>query len=169
MSLTECQPNFAYCLTISCAGTLYIHFRGLLAPDRILLGAKLTLRPSLAFSYIGSITARYFSSGCQPNFAVWYKEWIYRTFAEGAPIFTWAVITLGIGPYSSCSCSFNMWLLLKLHCVCWLQVQSLLCSWPPVDNIWSVMTPCRSELFLPLFVWLLCTMMWGWTVITNDC
>jgi len=30
----------------------------------------------------------------------WYKEWNYRTFAEGATyIFGWAAITLGIGPH----------------------------------------------------------------------
>jgi len=58
-------------------------FSGALAPDRILPGAKFTLRPSLAFSYIGSVTARHTSSGRQPNFAAWFKEWNYRTFAEG--------------------------------------------------------------------------------------
>jgi len=40
--------------------------------------------PSLAFSYIGSVTARHSSSGCQPNFEAWYKEWNYGTFADGA-------------------------------------------------------------------------------------
>jgi len=40
--------------------------------------------PSVAFSYIGSITARHSSSGRQPNFVVWYKEWTYGTFAQGA-------------------------------------------------------------------------------------
>ena len=34
-----------------------------------LTGAKFTLRPNLAFSYIGSVTARHSSSGRQPNFA----------------------------------------------------------------------------------------------------
>jgi len=34
-----------------------IHFRGLLLPDRILPGEKFTLRPSLVFFYIGSVTA----------------------------------------------------------------------------------------------------------------
>ena len=52
----------------------YIHFRGFLLPDGILPGAKFTLCPSLAFSYIGSVTARHSSSGRRPNFAVWYKE-----------------------------------------------------------------------------------------------
>jgi len=50
-------------------------FRGALAPDGILPGAKFTLRPSLAFSYIGSVTARHSSSRHQRNFAAWYKEW----------------------------------------------------------------------------------------------
>jgi len=63
--------------------TIYT-FSGALAPDRILPGAKFTLRLSLAFSYIGSVTARHSSSGRHPNFAAWYKEWNYPTFAEGA-------------------------------------------------------------------------------------
>jgi len=59
-------------------------FWGALAPNGILPAAKFTLRPSLAFSYIGSVNARHSSSGRQPNFVVWYKEWNYGTFAEGA-------------------------------------------------------------------------------------
>ena len=55
-----------------------------LAPDGILPGAKFTLRPSLAFSYIGSASARHSSNGRQRNFAAWYKEWNYETFADGA-------------------------------------------------------------------------------------
>ena len=53
---------------------LYI-FSNFFAPDGILPGANFTLRPSLAFSYIGNITARHSTSGHQPNFAGWYKEW----------------------------------------------------------------------------------------------
>jgi len=59
-------------------------FSGALAPDGISPRAKFSLRPSLAFSYIGSVTARHSSGGRQPNFAAWYKEWNYGTFAEGA-------------------------------------------------------------------------------------
>ena len=62
-------------------------FLGLLPFDRILLGAKFTLGPSLAFSYIGSVTAQHSSSGRQPNFAAWYKELNYGTFADSATIF----------------------------------------------------------------------------------
>jgi len=47
-----------------------IHLRGLLPRDRILSGAKFTLRPSLAFAYISSVTARHSSSWRQPNCGV---------------------------------------------------------------------------------------------------
>jgi len=59
-------------------------FSGALTPGGILPGAKFTWRPSLAFSYIGSVTARYSSSGRQPNLAAWCKEWNYGTFADDA-------------------------------------------------------------------------------------
>jgi len=62
------QPNFARCLAVSWACTL-------LPPNGILQRAKFTLRPSLALSYIGSVTARHLSSGREPNFAACYKEW----------------------------------------------------------------------------------------------
>jgi len=44
-SLNGSQPNFARCLAISWAGTLYIHFQGLLSRNEILQGTKFTLRP----------------------------------------------------------------------------------------------------------------------------
>ena len=52
-SLNEGQPNFARCLAVSWAGTLY-KFWGLLSPNGILSGVKFTVSPSLAFSYIGT-------------------------------------------------------------------------------------------------------------------
>jgi len=52
----------------------------LLPPNGILHGAKFTLRPNLAFSYIGSITARHSSSGRQANFAARDKEGNCGTF-----------------------------------------------------------------------------------------
>jgi len=75
------QPNFARCLAVFWTGTLCTHFWGLLPLNGILLGAKLTLRPSLAFSYIGSVSARHSSSGHQANFAAWDKEGNWGTFA----------------------------------------------------------------------------------------
>ena len=59
-------------------------FWGLVPPDGISPRAKFTLRPSLAFSCIGSVTARHSSCGRQPNFVALYKEWNYGTLADGA-------------------------------------------------------------------------------------
>jgi len=56
-------------LPVSWAGALYIHFRWLLPRNGILPGTKFTLRPSLALSYTGSVTAQHSSSGHKPNFA----------------------------------------------------------------------------------------------------
>jgi len=84
VEFTGGQPNFASCLAVSWTTTLYIHFRWLLLPDGISPRAKFTLGPSLAFSHIGSFTARRLSSGRQPKFAARYKELNYGTFAEGA-------------------------------------------------------------------------------------
>jgi len=72
--------------------TPYLHFRGLLPFDRILPRAKYTLHPSLAFSYVGSVTARHSNSGHQP---------ICDVEQRAPPIFGRAVITFGIGLYSS--------------------------------------------------------------------
>jgi len=57
-------------------------FSGFLPPNGILSGVKFTLRPSLVFSCFGSVTARHWSRGRQPNFSAWYKEWNYGTFAS---------------------------------------------------------------------------------------
>jgi len=59
-------------------------FSGALAPWLNFTRSKFTLRPSLAFSYIGSVTVRHSSSERKTNLVAWYKEWSYGTFAEGA-------------------------------------------------------------------------------------
>jgi len=69
-SLNGRQPNFARCLDVSWADTLYVHFWGLLPAKGILSGAKFTLRSCLALSYIGSVTAQHSSSGRQPHCGV---------------------------------------------------------------------------------------------------
>jgi len=53
-----------------------------ISPD-LITSSKFTLHPSLALSYIGSVTARHCSSRRQPNFAAWYKNTSSGTFAEG--------------------------------------------------------------------------------------
>jgi len=58
--------------------TMYT-FLGALAPDRILRHAKFTYAFFLYWQhYCTALQQR-----GQPNFAVWYKEWNYQTFAEG--------------------------------------------------------------------------------------
>jgi len=83
-SLSGGQQNFAGCLAVSWARTPCIHFWGFLSPNGILPAAEFTLRPSLTFSYIGSVIVRHSSSGRQPNFVAWYKEWNYGTFTDSA-------------------------------------------------------------------------------------
>jgi len=61
----------------------YIHFWGLLPHDGILPGANFTLVQVLHSPVLAALLHDT-SSGRQPNFAAWYKEWKYRTFTEGA-------------------------------------------------------------------------------------
>jgi len=85
----------------------------------ILPSAKCTLCPSLAFSYICSVTARHSSSGRQPNFAAWDKDGNYRTFAPrlyhlyltGRPS-RWASAHVSISLYSG---SASLWQALYRH------------------------------------------------------
>jgi len=64
----------------------YIHFWGLLSPDGISSRAKFTLRPSLASSYIGSVTARHSSSGVSQTCVVQGME--LRNFRRGRHLYS---------------------------------------------------------------------------------
>ena len=67
-----------------------------------MLGAKFTLRPSLTFSYIGSVATAHSSSGRQPNLVAWYtRNRITEVSKRVPPISGWAAITFGIGEHSS--------------------------------------------------------------------
>jgi len=58
-SLNERQPNCAtFGRLLGCCTTVDIHFWGLLLPDGNLPRCKFTFLPTLAFSYIGSVTVR---------------------------------------------------------------------------------------------------------------
>jgi len=79
------QQNFARYVWPSPGLVHYIYtFLGGSCPLTKFCRLQNSLRPSFAFSCFGSITARHSSSGHQPNFVPWYKEWNYRTFADGA-------------------------------------------------------------------------------------
>jgi len=101
-SLTGGQPNFARCLAVSWAATLYT-FSGALAPERNFARCKIHVMSKSCVSYIGSVTTPHSSSERQRNFAAWCKEWNYGTFAECVTDIRlgWAAMTLGIGPHSS--------------------------------------------------------------------
>jgi len=99
-SLNGSQPNSARCLAVSLAaraGTLYIHFRESCpltafcqVQNSLYVQVRdVILRSSLwQFSYIGSVTARHSSSGGQPNFAAWYKEWNLQNFRRGRHLYS---------------------------------------------------------------------------------
>jgi len=87
-SLNGGQPNFAQCLAVSWAGALYVHFWGLSSPNGILPGAKFTLRPCLALSYIGIVTARRSSRAVCVSHCL--RHGIF-TRQGGHPIRHWAV------------------------------------------------------------------------------
>jgi len=99
----------------------YIYILGSLAPDEILPGAKVTLRPSLAFSYIGSVTARHTSSGRQPTLWRGTRNGITELSQRAPPIFGWAAITLGIGPGPHSSCYFVFSSFYYLFLFFWVQ------------------------------------------------
>ena len=112
-SLNGSQPNFARCLAVSWAGTLYIHFWVLWRHNGILPGVKFTLHPSFALSYIGSVTARHSSSGYLRRGT---RNGIMELSQRAPPMFGRAAIKLGIDPHSSllidsahsCHCEYFM-------------------------------------------------------------
>jgi len=121
----------------------------------ILPGAKFSLRQSLAFSYIGCITPQLSSSGRQPNFAAWYKEWSYGTFAEGT-----TYIQLG-GHHIGHQPTF-------LFCLCCDTVD--LFVW---FGLFAIVEALVFFCSATLFVVSLCAVSWsGWTVhlcVKNTC
>jgi len=69
----HCSPEANHTLHNVWPSSWLVHyiyiFCGLLPPDGSLPSAKFTLRPSLAFCCIGSVTAQHSNSGRRPNFA----------------------------------------------------------------------------------------------------
>jgi len=70
-----------------------LHFRGLLAPNGILLGVEFTLRPCLAFSYIASVTARHYRVVCVSQTSRrWAENATYRAYSAGRTVITLALV-----------------------------------------------------------------------------
>ena len=79
----------------------YIHFWLLLPLDGISPHAKFTLHPSLAFSYIGSVTAWHSSCGVSQTLWRGTRNGITELSQRVPLIFGSLAITLGTGPHSS--------------------------------------------------------------------
>jgi len=101
-SLTGGQPNFARCLDVSWAGTLYIYFRGLL-PLMEFCPVQYSLYVQLLRSFILAALL-HGTPGAGGSQALWHvtRNGITELLQRAPPIFSWAAITLGIGPHSSC-------------------------------------------------------------------
>jgi len=76
-------------------------FLGTLAPKGNLPAAIFTLRPSLAFSYTSSVTARTPAAGVSQSLWRGTRNGITELSQTAPPIFGSAAITLGIRPHSS--------------------------------------------------------------------
>jgi len=102
MSFIGGQPNFARCLAVSWAATLYIIFGGT-CPLTEFRHVKIHFAspPSLVFSYIGSITAWHSSTGVSQTLRRGTRNGITELSQRVMPIFGCVAITLGIGPHSS--------------------------------------------------------------------
>jgi len=92
-------PHFQFCLflpgLISAVGDT---FSGALPPDGILPGAKFTLRPSLAFSYIVSVTVQHSSSGVSQTLWHGTRNGITELSQRAPTIFGWGGPHVGHRP-----------------------------------------------------------------------
>jgi len=95
------QPNFARCLAISWAATLYIHFRGLLPPDGILPGPKFTLVQVLSSPTLAALIHGTPAAGVSQTLRRGTRNGITELLQRAPAIFGKAAITLGTGPRSS--------------------------------------------------------------------
>jgi len=97
-SLTGGQPNVAWCLAVSWAGTLYIHFRRLteFCPVQYSLYVQVLRSPILAALPHGTPAA-----GVSQTVWRGTRNGITELSQMAPLVFGWAAITLGIGPHSS--------------------------------------------------------------------
>jgi len=80
----------------------YIYtFSRALAPNRILPGAKFTLRPSLAFSYIAALLHGTWAVGISQTLRHGTRNGITELSQRAPSIFGWAAFALGISSHSS--------------------------------------------------------------------
>jgi len=99
MSLTGGQPHSARCLAVSCAGTLFIHFRGLLPPDKSLLAEFWPVQNSL---YVQVLRSPILETLLHGTPAVSVSQTLRRGTRNGiTELSQTAPPIFGIGPHSS--------------------------------------------------------------------
>jgi len=102
-------------LAVSWAATLYTYTSGGFCPLTKVCPVQNSLHVQALRSRILAALLHGSSSGHQPKFAAWYKEYRITELSQRAPpIFGRAVVTLGIGPHSIFSSIFTLtWCILS--------------------------------------------------------
>jgi len=101
-SFTTGQPIFAGYLAVSWAATLYIHLLGLL-PLTEFRHVQIWLCDQVLHSYYWQRYCMALQHSSEASQTLWRctRNGIMELSQRAPPIFGWAAITLGIGPYSS--------------------------------------------------------------------
>jgi len=100
-SLTVGQPNFARCLTVSWAGTLYTHFRGFLPLTEFCRVQNSLYVQVLRSPILGGLLHGTRAAGVNQTLRRASRNEIMELPQTAPPISGRAAITLGIGPHSS--------------------------------------------------------------------
>ena len=100
-SLTEGQPNFARCLAVSWAATLYIHFRELLPLTEFCQVQNSLYVQVLCSRILAALPHGTPASGVSQLLRRGTRNGITELSQRAPPIFGTAACTLGIGPHSS--------------------------------------------------------------------
>ena len=106
-SLNGGQSNSARCSVVFLGWYTIYTLAELLPPNEILTGAKFTLRPNLAFSYTGSVTAQHLNSGFK----------LCGVQQRAPPIFGRAAITLRVLLLHQYFCYVWLCFYIVLYCV----------------------------------------------------
>ena len=108
-SLTGGQPNFAQYLAVSWAGTLYIHFRGLLPLTEICPVQNSLYVQVLRSRILAALLHGTPAAGVSQTLRRGTRNRITKLSQRAPPIFGTAAITLGIGPHSSLVLYLYFW------------------------------------------------------------
>jgi len=128
-SLTGGQSNFARCLAVSWAGTLYIHFWGLLPPDGILPRAIFTYVQVLHSPVLAALLHGTPAAGVSQTLRHGTRNGITKLSQRAPPIFGRAAITLDIDPHCSCSSVLCMFRKQKMTVLADSKVSDVKVTW----------------------------------------